>query len=432
MNSSDDLYPLPVGTEVKIGRKPSCEVVIRSPHISNVHCIVNSTLEITTKEAAVVKTSVLDCSRNGTWIGTCRHSGVPGSAEATRLSKETPSQLDIGDVIYLLAPGHRDSANFRLELTSAGEAHSLLHHGRNLGSKSQSVKRKSDGHLLETSEAKFPRVHSAGSHSRSVVLSGLEVSPSSPKVNKEPHFVSDGFAEEKGEEEENGCCPNCSALIPVTILPDHYSKCLEYMCNKEKLPTNGHKRKETREGRSSHMMEYCPNCLELFPVAELVAHSTDCPAIPLASASHTEVSLPLAGPHPLELEDDDHGDCPTCSRTFPIGELVEHCQECRAMPSSPKSATPPSSPEKDMMDPASHSTSRCADNDRPERGGAVSGVGTAEETTPGDGVGGAPADGKVPADSMLELELCEHCLQEFPLCELLVHHDMCKMKRKVS
>ena len=265
---SKDFVPLLVDNAVKIGRQSTCDLVIKSPLVSNVHCVVSSS---TTPQSSSneIRNTILDCSRNGTWVGKNTEgagasSGSP-SARIARVSKEVPYNLDIGDVIFLLAPGHVESAKYRFELIKAGIKDYFLYHldSDDKGGFEQADERRALKRELNKSshspKAKLPRTSDADTSAtdRSSYLetsSDTEVTFKGKAEEKEwcyicgrLFFVSqlpahcldcsrrDAEDVSELEEEEKGQCPNCGILIPVAQLPTHYPDCVERLSDREKV-----------------------------------------------------------------------------------------------------------------------------------------------------------------------------------------------------
>ena len=116
------------GDSVKIGRKSSCEVLVKSPFVSGTHCKV----EVTSSENGTSKKSgdlhffVSDLSSNGTWLlkdpsnGDCTaKSGGKDCRSAKKLGK-TREEFIPGDCILLLAPVHKECMQYRFVVTKKG------------------------------------------------------------------------------------------------------------------------------------------------------------------------------------------------------------------------------------------------------------------------------------------------------------------------
>ena len=117
------VFPLQVGKTV-IGRKPSCSVVIDSPLISGVHCIlrVHSPSSSSASSSDSFRITVCDCSRNGTWLRMIsKDSSEPTGSSKTRKLQRTPTIIYPEDIILLLAPGHEQCAKYRFKLVVKGD-----------------------------------------------------------------------------------------------------------------------------------------------------------------------------------------------------------------------------------------------------------------------------------------------------------------------
>ena len=115
---------LPAGEKISIGRKSTCNLVINSPLISGIHCV----LTVFRTSNSSTQTSISDTSSNGTWISTQTQDSQASfkfissqelTNKAEKLLKGTPRDIYPGDVIMLLAPQHKESGEYRFQLTSA-------------------------------------------------------------------------------------------------------------------------------------------------------------------------------------------------------------------------------------------------------------------------------------------------------------------------
>ena len=128
------------GDSVKIGRKPFCEITVKSRFISGIHCRIDVTES--EKPAACESPSsfhsnnglqffISDFSSNGTWVlkdtsrslqGANSARMQPGSeySLAKKLPAKTKEELQLGDCILLLAPGHKECARYRFVVKMKG------------------------------------------------------------------------------------------------------------------------------------------------------------------------------------------------------------------------------------------------------------------------------------------------------------------------
>ncbi len=472
---SKDLIPVPAVGEVTIGRKASCDAVIGSPLISNVHCVVYS--------ASVIQVSVLDRSRNGTWVRKRNNdsSNKSASAKAARVSKDFPCHLDAGDVIYLLAPKHADSSNFRLQLRNTEGDGSYLFHLKSGDKDSLEQDAEEVAHKRTLENPDFPRnkisrISSGKEDYIQGISSRLDHSCDSV-VTSSSSKARGTLSSDNGTWELNSHTGSVSMRSDEMILEDTTVKVSAdsskeaFLADKDNSET---KVEEKGVGifSSSLSVEQCPKCLELFPVIDLIAHFSECIGIPSwRSSSSPEESMVDR----RSVQDDELGECPSCARAFPIEELVVHCQHCcwkGSTSSSPiLSAYIPTSRHIDSdLDGPGAEISRLHNDGKgsipTQRDEAEEDIvvvdesSTDGETSSGTGpsllenTGPALLEGTGPAivvsaglsddasvkvaresvtgrDNMQELELCENCLKEFPLYELLAHHTTCTVKSKV-
>ena len=238
-------------------------------------------------------------------------------------------------------------------------------------------------------------------------------------------------------------------------------------------------KRTSKDGLSSldSTMEQCPHCLGLFPLEVLISHAETCS---LASSSSTsgsshsssrssrsgssesekmkilmrggasvnETSWPVDPPLSLS-KDTSVEQCPYCSDLLPVAELITHCVMCKSTASSSTSKIPVSSrrivvlTSDDLADieadsvsvkrarytldtwrsgsktlPSSSSGDAGTSSSKTPRGGAS--FSTAEVSA----AGGKPRS-FTKLDGADELEQCVHCLQEFPISELVNHAAAC-------
>lgn len=129
------------GDSVRIGRKPPCEILVKSPFISGIHCRIDVT---ESKDSATSEKShssflssddlhffISDLSSNGTWVlkdasrslhGPNLVNTHPGNEcnLAKKLPAKTKEELLPGDCILLLAPGHKECAQYRFVVKMEG------------------------------------------------------------------------------------------------------------------------------------------------------------------------------------------------------------------------------------------------------------------------------------------------------------------------
>ena len=131
------------GDSVRIGRKSSCEVMVKSPFVSGVHCRIDVT---GSKDSTAPGESQLlpsinkngglhffisDLSSNGTWLlkdssrslhdaNLTKMLSTKDSKLAKKLATKTKEELQPGDCILLLAPGHKECAQYRFMVKMMG------------------------------------------------------------------------------------------------------------------------------------------------------------------------------------------------------------------------------------------------------------------------------------------------------------------------
>ena len=145
-SSSDKYSPVPLltskvlhgGDSIKIGRKSSSEVMVKSPFISGTHCKIDVTRpgDAKNKESSGdLRFFVSDLSSNGTWLlrdpsrATCgkQHPTKSGGSEcksAKKLGKMKEEFLP-GDCILLLAPAHQECMRYRFMVKRKGSEYIL-------------------------------------------------------------------------------------------------------------------------------------------------------------------------------------------------------------------------------------------------------------------------------------------------------------------
>ena len=145
-SSSDKCSPVPLliskvlhsGDSIKIGRKSSCEVMVKSPFISGTHCKIDVTRpgDATNKESSGdLRFFVSDLSSNGTWLlkdpsrANCskQHPVKSGGSECKSARKlgKTKEEFLPGDCILLLAPAHQECMRYRFTVKRKGSEYIL-------------------------------------------------------------------------------------------------------------------------------------------------------------------------------------------------------------------------------------------------------------------------------------------------------------------
>lgn len=120
------------GDSVRIGRKPFCEITVKSPFISGIHCRI----DVTESQSSFhvndgLHFFISDLSTNGTWVlkDTPRSFQGADSAKmqsgneyhlAKKLPVKTKEELQPGDCILLLAPGHKECVQYRFVMKMKG------------------------------------------------------------------------------------------------------------------------------------------------------------------------------------------------------------------------------------------------------------------------------------------------------------------------
>lgn len=135
---------LHVGDSVRIGRKPTCEVTVKCPFISSIHCkieVVGSKEEAPTgeeqrsskedKSGNDLHFFVSDLSSNGTWLAQTdlkspdtvnRRNADSGKdlRSAKKLVAKTKEEIVPGDCILLLSPLHKSCMQYRFVVKRNG------------------------------------------------------------------------------------------------------------------------------------------------------------------------------------------------------------------------------------------------------------------------------------------------------------------------
>ena len=120
---------LHTGESIKIGRKSSCELIVKCPFISGVHCKIDVTESSSSTGESLssfnddLRFFVSDLSSNGTWVlkDTSRstlgansaymHLGKDCYKHAKKLTK-VKAEVFPGDCILLLAPAHKECKRY--------------------------------------------------------------------------------------------------------------------------------------------------------------------------------------------------------------------------------------------------------------------------------------------------------------------------------
>ena len=121
------------GDSVRIGRKPFCEIMVKSRFISGIHCRIDVTESQSSLQANDgLHFFISDLSTNGTWVlkdvsrslqgGNNSAKLQPGNEYnlAKKLPVKTKEVLQPGDCILLLAPGHKECARYRFVMKMNG------------------------------------------------------------------------------------------------------------------------------------------------------------------------------------------------------------------------------------------------------------------------------------------------------------------------
>ena len=454
---------------VTIGRRNSCDVVVDSPLVSGVHCKVKVSKSSGTTGTRVI---VNDCSRNGTWVERrgssyiCAAGGTKPAAKAhsspkmEKITNVEPKDVCVGDTIMLLAPAYDPKAEYRYRVINKEDEFFLEHiyppHpaskctlGDSIGDrdtvdKGNAMKREHTGgtgglptikKVRRISDSATDTIPVLVASEPKIELACAEVEKDSAltatTVTTEVVMETSSEEEPKGHlvptsvsmrEEEVGRCPSCRKLFHVSYLPVHCPVCQE--TGRKVVDLLLHDKPEVA-------FEECTNCKEIFPVDELVTHLETC------------------NDDDIKRNRDSYGECPYCSAVLPVLDLITHSATCGRANSS----------RGDGCDVDFGGSAGVWDLSRElegvgggSRGGAGSGGGAGSEGGVGGGArsgGGAGSEGGVGGgagsgggaglgggaeggDSMLVLEQCAFCLEEFPLCEISTHYSSCTSKTEVK
>lgn len=133
------------GDSIKIGRKSTCEVMVKSPFISGTHCRIDVSRsrpagDETSKRESLgdLRFFVSDLSSNGTWLLrdpartincskqrlALKSVGANVGKSAKKLGK-TKEEFLPGDCILLLAPAHQECMRYRFTVKRKGSEYIL-------------------------------------------------------------------------------------------------------------------------------------------------------------------------------------------------------------------------------------------------------------------------------------------------------------------
>ena len=346
---------------------------------------------------------------------------------------------------------YRESKIPRLETTSVSPDHSSSR-GRDI---EVGVKRKIQITDDTTDMIKRPKIAHEELSSKSVekVAASLEVKP-------EPKATSATSVPSLTREVSKERCPKCLKLFPIVELPTHCAICQKTTANNtsaNKYTTQATEEErdcDTTDGvtkvesvvskaypipvlRTDISIEQCPSCLKLFPVLELVAHAEVCthessrvvididpevePHRVALSSVNSRSSLRLAS---MLTKEEYMEECPSCTKFFPVCELVDHCKVCKPHRKDKAGtilrAEPVAVISSNRYSLESYSDSAIAASASVTGTSSVV-VGNEVKTTSvhmGAAVGASGDD----------LEQCIYCLQDFPVTELIEHVNDCPCK----
>ena len=440
------------GDRIRIGRNRACELVISCPNLSGFHCAVevNKTSGPNPFDGSgpPTKCTVLDLSSNGTWL----IKGEDDVAEPKKMKKGVTVDFCPGDCIMLLAPQHKLSLQHRFVLQhssatkgGAGSAEFVLVQLSREGGDSSTLiaeklpkrkpcsdskvdsksddlgdrmaakdgssvrKRKPADRELATLNLKKPRLEAASDTDINVtevdVAGDEEVCGS--KMLKSPKAVDEEVPSRMSKLEkvvnlEENLIPKLTSAIPIPSLAREVSK------------------------------ERCPTCLKLLPIVELPTHCAICQRTAdnktscEDSASHGEEdesrgsrdgtatppemeSIVLGAPSlpalPTEISVEQ---CPCCLKLFPVLELMAHAEVCM------------------------HESSVDIDGMRVDvtvSKPSISRESEAERVVSGPVVASTHSSLAPPSmPSEVSMEKCPSCLKLFPLCELVEHCELCRIR----
>ena len=113
------------GDSVRIGRRSSSAVLVKSPFISGTHCKIDVTRS-GTESSGDLHFFVTDLSSNGTWLlkDPLKSRGNECLKSAKKLGK-TKKEFLPSDCILLLAPAHQESMRYRFTVKRKGSEYIL-------------------------------------------------------------------------------------------------------------------------------------------------------------------------------------------------------------------------------------------------------------------------------------------------------------------
>lgn len=116
------------GDSIKIGRKSSCGVMVKSCYVSGTHCkidVTKSDSSASGEKSDSLRFFVSDLSSNGTWFlkGPLK-AGKNGCKNAEKLGK-VRKEFFPGDRILLLAPGHAECKMYCFAVKEKGSEYIL-------------------------------------------------------------------------------------------------------------------------------------------------------------------------------------------------------------------------------------------------------------------------------------------------------------------
>ena len=344
---------------------------------------------------------------------------------------------------------YRDSKIPRLETTSISPDHTSSS-AREI---EVGVKRKFQIADDSTEIVKRPKIahEELSSSSTEKVAATLKVMP-------EPNATSATSVPSLTTEVSKERCPTYLKLFPIVELLTHCAICQEttdFSAIANESTTHATEEEgdwDTTDGvtkvesvvseaypipllRTEMSLEQCPSCLKLFPVLELVAHAEVCtressrvvididPEVePSTHNSFTPTSM-----HTVDV---CMGECPSCSMLFTVCELIDHSEVCRSHRNDEAGTTCRPEPVA-VLNSSRYSLKNysgsaiAASVSESETSSVVVGkeVKTKEDST-------SVHMGAAVCASGDDLEQCIHCLQDFPVTELIDHVNDCPSKDK--
>ena len=534
------------GDHVRIGRNHSCELVVPCPYISSVHCAVEveKSSELRSHDSSKpLKCSVQDLSSNGTWVLKGDNEGR--NSKPVKLGKGVRVDLCPGDCILLLAPQHKLCAQYRFMLQynvaaedAVGDSKLLLvqlpqesetltteipamnpsgssEMTTTLGASIAMASSEDCVHVLkekaahesadveleccrDSSKQEKPRLETTSilpehsSSSARVIEVGVkrkiqiaddtteiikrekisheelssrsvEKVAASLEIKLEPKATSATSVPSLTREISKERCPKCLKLFPIVELPTHCAICQKTTANNtsaNKYTTHATKEKrvcDTTDGvnqvesgiskaypipvlRTDISIEQCPSCSKLFPVLELVAHAEVCtressrvvididPEVEshrvALSSVNSRSSLTLAS---MPTKEEYMEECPSCTKFFPVSELVDHCKVCRPHRNDEAGTILRAEPVA-VISSNRYSLESYSDS-------AI--VASASVTGTSSVVVGNEVKTKDSASAHMgaavgasgdDLEQCVYCLHDFPVTELIEHVNDCPSK----